>query len=80
MHPQTQHKLLKIERALKEAVVLARRQGAKLFELRAYRDLLREHPSAVQGAGESEDLSRCLDTVAEGGTVPEVQEIRSLLA
>lgn len=65
---------------LENAIALAHQQGAKLLELRAYCDLLREHEFTLQGRSVRQRLSQCVDAcVAGGGDTPEILEAHSLL-
>ena len=66
---------------LEDAITLAHKQGAKLLELRAYCDLLRDHEFTLQDTSVRQRLSQCVDACAAGGggRTPEILEAHSLL-
>jgi adenylate cyclase len=71
-----------VDTGLREALAVARRQGARLFELRAAAGLLRRHLDA--GDGSSADQARArlaavLAGLSEEGDLPDLREAAALL-
>jgi hypothetical protein len=71
-----------VEAGLREALAVARRQGARLFELRAAAGLLRRHLDAGNGPDADEARARLVAVLAglpEGGDLPDLREAAALL-
>jgi DNA-binding SARP family transcriptional activator len=71
-----------VEAGLVEALTVASRQGARLFELRAAASLLRRRLDAGDGRSVDEARSRLaavLDAFPEGGGTPDLREAAALL-
>ncbi len=72
-----------IEVEFERALVVARRQGAKMFELRTAASLLRHRMEHGDGPGASEArdlLAEIFDTLPEGRDTPDLREAATLLA
>ena len=70
------------EAELREALEVARRQGARLLELRAAASLLRRRLGAGDGPAADEARARLaavLDALPEGGDLPDLREAAALL-
>jgi len=72
-----------VEAEFERALAVARRQGAKMFELRAAASLLRYRMERGDGPGTSEArdlLAEILDALPEGRDTPDLREAATLLA
>jgi hypothetical protein len=70
------------EAELREALEVARRQGARLLELRAAASLLRRRLGVGDGPAADEArawLAAVLDALPEGGDLPDLREAAALL-